>query len=207
MHREMKKTDYKKELKYLYKPSAKKIEFVEVPKMNFLMINGKGNPNTSIEYQNAIETLYAVSYAVKFLIKKSELQTDYGVMPLEGLWWVDDIQEFDINNKDDWKWTAMIMQPEIVTKKHIETAIEQVKQKKSLEGLSEIEFTPFQEGKSAQTLYIGPFTDEGPTIEKIHNFIKENKDILSGKHHEIYLSDIRKAKPENWKTIIRQPVK
>jgi len=203
----MKKIDYKKELKYLYKPSTKKIEFVEVPKMNFLMINGKGNPNTSIEYQNAVETLYAVSYTVKFLIKKSELQTDYGVMPLEGLWWVDDMQEFDINNKDNWKWTAMIMQPEIVTKEHIEIAIEQVKNKKSLEALSEVEFTPFQEGKSAQTLYVGPFKDEGPTIEKIHTFITENKSSLSGKHHEIYLSDIRKAKPENWKTIIRQPVK
>jgi len=203
----MKKIDYKKELKHLYKPSAKKIEFVEVPKMNYLMINGKGNPNTSIAFKNAVETLYAVSYAVKFLIKKGELQTDYKVMPLEGLWWVDDMREFDINNKDNWKWTAMIMQPEIVTKKHIETAIEQVKKKKSLEELLKIEFTSFQEGKSAQTLYIGPFEDEGPTIEKIHSFITENKYSLSGKHHEIYLSDIRKAKPEIWKTIIRQPVK
>lgn len=203
----MKKIDYKKELKHLYKPSAKKIELVEIPEMDFLMINGKGNPNTSIEYKNAVETLYAVSYAVKFLIKKGELQTDYGVMPLEGLWWVDDIREFDINNKDNWKWTAMIMQPEIVTKEHIKITIEQVKKKKNLEALSRIEFTSFQEGKSAQTLHIGPFKDEGRTIEKIHSFIAENKSSLRGKHHEIYLSDIRKAKPENWKTIIRQPVK
>ena len=171
------------------------------------MIKGKGNPNTSIEYKNAVETLYAVSYAVKFLIKKSDLQIDYGVMPLEGLWWVDDMKEFDIDNKDNWKWTAMIMQPEIVTEKHIEIAIEQVKKKKNLEALSKIEFTAFQEGKCAQILYIGPFKDEGPTIERIHNFIMENGFSLSGKHHEIYLSDIRKAKPENWKTIIRQPVK
>ena len=203
----MKKIDYKKELKHLYQPSAKKIEFVEVPKMNFLMINGKGNPNTSVEYKNAVETLYAVSYAIKFFIKKSELQTDYGVMPLEGLWWVDDMQEFDINNKDDWKWTAMIMQPEIVTEEHIEIAIDQVKKKKSLEALSKIGFVPLQEGKSVQSLYIGPFKDEGPTIEKIHTFIAKNESVLNGKHHEIYLSDIRKAKPENWKTIIRQPVK
>ena len=203
----MKKIDYKKELKHLYKPSAKKIEFVEVPKMNFLMINGKGNPNTSIDYKNAVETLYAVSYSVKFLIKKGELQTDYGVMPLEGLWWVDDMREFDINKKDDWKWASMIMQPKIVTKKHIEIAIKQVKQKKNLEALSKIEFASFQEGKSVQTLHIGPFKNEGPTIEKVHNLIAENSLSLSGKHHEIYLSDIRKAKPENWKTIIRQPVK
>lgn len=203
----MKKIDYKKELKQFYKPSAKKIEFVEVPEMNFLMINGKGDPNTSTEYQNAVEALFAVSYAVKFLIKKSDLQIDYGVMPLEGLWWIDDMNEFDINNKDNWKWTAMIMQPEIVTKDHIETAIEQVKKKKNLVALPKIEFKTFIEGKSAQTLYIGHFKDEGPTIEKIHNFIKENGFSLSGKHHEIYLSDVRKAKPENWKTIIRQPLK
>ncbi len=203
----MKKIDYKKELKYLYKPSAKKIEFVEVPKMNFLMINGKGNPNTSVEYKNAVEALYTISYAVKFFIKKSDLQVDFGVMPLEGVWWVDDMREFDINKKDDWKWTAMIMQPEIVTKEHIEVAIEQVRNKKNLEALPKIEFTSFQEGKSAQTLHIGPFENEGPTIAKVHNFIAENNLSLSGKHHEIYLSDIRKAKPENWKTIIRQPVK
>ena len=203
----MKKINYKKELKQLYKPSAKKIELVEVPEMNFLMINGKGDPNTSIEYQNAVEALFAVSYAVKFLIKKSDLQIDYGVMPLEGLWWIDDMKEFYINNKDNWKWTAMIMQPKIVTKEHIETAIEQVKKKKNLEALPKIEFKTFQEGKSAQTLYIGPFKDEGPTIEKIHNFILKNGFSLSGKHHEIYLSDIRKSKPENWKTIIRQPLK
>ena len=203
----MKKIDYKKELKQFYKPSAKKIEFVEVSEMNFLMINGKGDPNTSIEYQDAVEALFAVSYAVKFLIKKSDLQIDYGVMPLEGLWWIDDMNEFDINNKDNWKWTAMIMQPKIVTKEHIETSIEQVKKKKNLVAVPKIEFKTFIEGKSAQTLYIGPFKDEVPTIEKIHNFIKENGFSLSGKHHEIYLSDIRKAKPENWKTIIRQPVK
>jgi len=203
----MKKIDYKKELKHLYKPSAKKIEFIEVPKMNFLMINGKGNPNTSVEYKNAVEALYTVSYAVKFFIKKSDLQVDFGVMPLEGLWWVDDMREFDVNKKDDWKWTAMIMQPEIVTKEHIEVAIEQARNKKDLEALPKIQFTPFQEGKSAQTLHIGPFENEGPTIEKVHNFIAENNLSLSGKHHEIYLSDIRKAKPENWKTIIRQPVK
>ena len=202
----MKKIDYKKELKYLYGPSAKKIEFIDVPTMNFLMIDGQGNPNTSQEYKNAVEALYAVSYAVKFLIKKGVLQTDYGVMPLEGLWWVDDMSTFDINNKDDWKWTAMIMQPKIVTKEYIETALEQVRNKKNLEAIPKIKFKPFREGKSAQTLHIGPFADEGPTIERIHQFITESNFSLRGKHHEIYLSDIRKAKPENWKTIIRQPV-
>ena len=203
----MKKIDYKKELKHLYRPSAKKIVALEVPKMNFLVIDGKGDPNTSVEYKQAVETLYAVSYAVKFLIKRGELQTDYGVMPLEGLWWVDDMRMFDIHKKDHWKWTAMIMQPEIVTKEYIEIAIDQVNKKKKLEALSKIEFTSFQEGKSAQTLHIGPFKDEGPTIERIHLFITESKYSLRGKHHEIYLSDIRKAKPENWKTIIRQPMK
>jgi hypothetical protein len=203
----MKKIDYKKELKHLYKPSAKKIVTLEIPKMNFLAIDGKGDPNTSVEYKQAVEALYAVSYVVKFLIKRGELQTDYGVMPLEGLWWVDDMRMFDINKKENWKWTAMIMQPEIVTKEYIEIATKQVNKKKKLEALSKIEFTSFQEGKSAQTLHIGHFKDEGPTIVRIHEFITESKCSLRGKHHEIYLSDIRKAKPENWKTIIRQPMK
>lgn len=202
----MKKINYKKELKHLYNASAKNAEFAEIPEMNFLMIDGKGNPNTSLEYKEAIEALYAVSYALKFMIKKSEKQIDYGVMPLEGLWWVDDMNKFDINHKDDWKWTSMIMQPEIVTEHLVETAIEQVKQKKNPKALSKIKFQGYKEGKVAQIMHIGPFSEEGPTVQKLHDYITENNGLLKGKHHEIYLSDIRKAAPEKWKTIIRQPV-
>jgi len=202
----MKKIDFKKELKYLYKPSAKKVEFIKVPEMNFLMIDGKGNPNTSKEFSDAVETLFSLSYTIKFMIKKGEMQIDYGVLPLEGLWWTDDMSKFSVEAKDDWKWTVMIMQPEFVTDEIINEAIEKVKIKKNLPALAKVRFEKFNEGKAAQTLHIGPFTEEGPTIEKVHNLIKDNGFKLSGKHHEIYLSDIRRAAPEKWKTVIRQPV-
>ena len=203
----MKKIDYKKELKHLYKPTSKNVEIVDVLDMNFLMIDGQGDPNISQEYSDAIETLYAVSYALKFTIKKGELEIDYGVMPLEGLWWVDDMSQFSIDDKTDWKWTAMIMQPEYVTKELFLDACKQVEKKKNPVALSKIRFELFSEGQVAQTMHLGPFSEEGPTVERVHAFILENKSSPVGKHHEIYLSDIRKAAPEKWKTIIRQPIK
>jgi len=202
----MKKIDYKKVLKHLYKPSPKSVEIVDVPKMNFLMIDGKGDPNTSKEYSDAIEALYGVSYALKFMIKRGELEIDYGVMPLEGLWWVDDMSQFTIDDKTSWKWTAMIMQPEYVTRELFLDAKTQVEKKKNPVALPKIRFESFPEGKAAQTMHLGPFSEEGPTIERVHEFIRENGCILVGRHHEIYLSDIRKAAPEKWKTIIRQPI-
>jgi len=134
------------------------------------------------------------------------LQIDYGVMPLEGLWWVDDMSQFSIDDKSNWKWTAMIMQPEHVTQDLFAAAFEQVEKKKNPVALSKIRFQPFSEGKAAQTMHLGPFSEEGPIIERIHNFIWESECSLVGKHHEIYLSDIRKSAPEKWKTVIRQPI-
>ncbi|TRZ87478.1 MAG: hypothetical protein D4R88_09340 [Methanosarcinales archaeon] len=204
----MKKIDYKKELKQLYDTSAKKVEVVEVPQMNFLMIDGEGDPNTSKAFQDAVEALFSISYTLKFMIKKGKEAIDYGVMPLEGLWWADDMSQFKTQiKKDNWKWTLMIMQPKYVTANLVNEAIEEVKKKKDLTALPKIRFEAFSEGKTAQTMHIGPFSEEGPTIQKVHDFIGEMKFKLSGKHHEIYLSDIRKAAPEKWKTIIRQPMK
>ncbi len=202
----MKKIDYKKELKHLYKPSPKKPEIVDVPTMNFLMIDGQGDPNTSQEYKDAIEALFSVSYTLKFMIKKSVHAIDYGVMPLEGLWWIDDMSKFSVEKKDEWKWTAMIMQPEFITHGLTVEAVEKVKAKKESAGLISLRFETFNEGKSAQILHIGPFSEEGPTIEKLHRFIGESGFRLRHKHHEIYLSDIRKGDPKNWKTVIRQPI-
>ena len=202
----MTKIDYKKEFKSLFKPSTMKVEIVEVPQMNFLMIDGKGDPNTSIEYQEAVEALYSLAYALKFMVKKGDLAIDYGVLPLEGLWWMDDMSQFSVEKKDDWKWTMMIMQPAVVTPRLFYEAFEQVKKKKDSAGLPKMRFESFSEGKVAQIMHIGPFTEEGPTIEKVHTFIEEQGCERRGKHHEIYLSDIRKAAPEKWKTIIRQPM-
>lgn len=200
----MKKIDLKKELKHLYNPS-KEIALVDVPEMNFLMIDGTGDPNTSQDYKDAIESLYAVSYTLKFMVKKEKV-VDYVVMPLEGLWWTEPMSQFTMENKDMWQWTAMIMQPEYVTEELFNRAVEQVQIKKNLPSLSKIKFKSLYEGLSTQLMYIGPYSAEGPTIEKLHNFIEENGYELRGKHHEIYLSDPRRSAPEKLKTVIRQPV-
>ena len=201
----MQKIDYKKQLKELYRPSAKRIDIVNVPKMNFLMVEGTGIPGSG-EYTSAVEALYAVAYTLKFMIKKREGGVDYGVMPLEGLWWAEDMTDFVNDNKSNWIWTMMIMQPELITKTLAKTAIKQVAEKKLLPALAKIKFESFSEGRCAQTLHIGPFSKEGPTIERVHAHIWQNSAKLAGKHHEIYLTDIRRATPTNWKTIIRQPM-
>lgn len=202
----MEKIDYKKQLKHLYKPSATKAEIVEVPKMNFLMVDGEGDPNKVKSFGDAIEALYPLSYSLKFMVKKGEKGIDYGVMPLEGLWWADDMSAFASGNKDAWKWTVMIMQPEFITRQMVETAIAEVEKRKNPVALPLVRFEAFNEGKSAQIMHIGPFSEEGPTIEKVHAFIEEQSSQRVGKHHEIYLSDIRRAAPEKWKTIVRQPM-
>ena len=201
----MEKIDYKKEFKHLYRSSAKKVEVVEVSKMNFLMIDGDGGPNHPT-FQNAIEVLFPLSYTLKFMIKKSDIGIDYGVLPLEGLWWADDMSSFIKDKKDDWKWTLMIMQPELVKKEMVVKAIEEVRKKKNPVALPLVRFESFSEGKVAQIMHIGPFSEEGPTVEKLHSFIGDSGRQRSGKHHEIYLSDIRRAAPEKLKTIIRQPM-
>lgn len=202
----MAKIDQKRELRHLYRPSHESPVIVDVPEMNFLMVDGKGDPNTAQEYRDAIEALYAVSYAIKFMVKRRE-GVDCVVMPLEGLWWTDDMTKFTVENKDMWKWTSMIMQPELVTENLVQEASDQVEKKKNPPALSKIRFESFHEGLSAQIMHIGPFSAEGPIIERLHDFIKENGYELRGKHHEIYLSDPRRAKPEKMKTVIRQPMK
>jgi hypothetical protein len=202
----MKKVDLKKELKHLYQPPKDRVVQVDVPAMNFLMVDGEGDPNTAQSYRDALEVLYPLSYTLKFLVKKEPKAVDYGVMPLEGLWWADDMSTFNVEDKSKWKWTLMIMQPSYVKKAMVDTAIAEVKRKKNPIALSKVRFETFPEGKAAQIMHIGPFSEERPTIEKVHNFIDECGRKRSGKHHEIYLSDIRKADPKKWKTIIRQPM-
>jgi hypothetical protein len=127
-------------------------------------------------------------------------------MPLEGLWWADDMSRFSVDDKSSWKWTLMIMQPELVTRPRVEDAIAEVLRKKRLAALEKIRFEAMTEGKCAQILHIGPFSAEGPTVEKVHRYIEE-RSVLRGTHHEIYLSDIRRGNPAKWKTVIRQPMK
>ena len=201
----MDKMDLKKELKNLYNPSSKEVTIVDVPAMNFLLVNGEGAP-TSPQYSEAIEALFSVAYTLKFMVKKGK-SVDYSVMPLESLWWVDDMAKFSAERKDDWKWTAMIMQPKYVTVDDVKMAEEQVKKKKNPTALPKIRFESFKEGPASQIMYVGPFSAEGPTISKIHAYIQNSGHELSGKHHEIYLNNPAKTSPEKLKTIIRQPMK
>lgn len=202
----MSKLDLKKQLASLYRASAKEPVEVDVPALDFLMIDGQGDPNTSPEYAQAVEALFSVAYTAKFMIKKGAQAVDYAVMPLEGLWWADDMSVFTANDKSRWQWTMMILQPSFVTAKTIESAIAAAKRKKALAALDRLRHETFTEGRCAQILHVGPFSAEGPTIERLHDFI-DARGNRAGKHHEIYLSDIRRGDPKRWKTIIRQPLR
>ena len=201
----MQKIDLKKELKHLYQPSVKEVVQTEVPTFQFLMIDGEGDPNTSQKYAEAVEALFSVSYTAKFMMKKGARGIDYAVMPLEGLWWSDDMSVFIANDRSKWKWTMMIMQPHFLEEAVIQAAVVEVKRKKSLPAIDSLRLENFTEGLCAQTLHVGPFSEEGPTIRRVHDFIGA-RSALAGKHHEVYLSDIRRADPAKWKTIIRQPM-
>lgn len=202
----MVKLDLVKELKDYYSSSVKHVVLVNVPEMQFLMVDGKGDPNTSREFQAAIEALYSLSYTLKFMVKKGRTAIDFKVMPLEGLWWVNDMATFSVEAKEDWSWTLMIMQPELVTQDLYKEALEQVKKKKENALLTQVRLENYHEGMSVQTLHIGPFSEEGPTVARLHQFASDQGYTLRDKHHEIYLSDPRRSAPEKWRTIIRQPV-
>jgi hypothetical protein len=203
----MEKLDHKKVLKSLYYPSEKEIATVDVPAMNFVMIDGFGDPNTSQEFQDAVEALYGVSYALKFMLKKREGVPDYAVMPLEGLWRADDMRRFTPEAKELWKWTLMIMQPDFITEDDFRIARENLGRKKNPVGLPKVRFERFHDGLCAQILHVGPFSEEGSTVARLHAFIEETGRKLAGDHHEIYMSDFRKTAPEKLKTVIRQPMR
>lgn len=203
----MTKTDFKKTMKDLFTPSSREFTLVDVPDMQFLMIDGMGRPGTCRQYQQALEALYAVSYKIKF-ISKTALEKDYVVPPLQALWWADDMETFVRREKDAWKWTVMIMQPEWITAEIYEEAKTAANKKKDLPALPEMRLERFHEGLSVQILHIGSYDDEGPTIKRLHQqYIPENGLLENGKHHEVYLGDPRKTAPEKLKTILRQPVR
>ncbi|MFX0079722.1 MAG: GyrI-like domain-containing protein [Candidatus Hermodarchaeota archaeon] len=202
----MEKIDYRKTMKEFYNPPGTPV-IINVPELQYLMIDGKGYPGTSQEYQDAIEALYPVAYTLRFALKKAGI-LDYKVMPLEGLWWAQDMDAFTIEHrKDEWLWTSMIMQPPAVTKERYQDAIEQVTKKKNPVALTKIRLETYHEGLSVQIMHIGPFSEEGPNIKKMHQYAFDQGYELHGKHHEIYLSDFRKTAPEKLRTVIRQPIK
>lgn len=203
----MSKTDFKVELKHLYRPSSKTFSVVDVPPMQYLMVDGHGDPNNAQCYQDAVEALYAVSYALKFASKR-ELGRDYVVNPLEGLWWAADMDAFAVQrDKSVWDWTMMIMQPEWITQEMVARAISDVHAKKGLPALPKLRLETYHEGLSVQITYFGSYDDERPTIHEMHHtFMPAHGYETRGKHHEVYLGDPRKVAPEKLRTVIRQPV-
>lgn len=201
----MEKLDLKKMHKTLYTPSAKTPSIIEVPPLQYIMVDGHGDPNTAPVYVEAIQTLYSLAYTLKFHVKKT-LERDYTVMGLEGLWWVPDMKDFSTSSKSDWDWTMMILQPDFITPELFNEAKTQAVAKGKALLADRARLETYHEGTSVQIMYFGPYADEGPTIANMHNYAFDQGYVLGGKHHEIYMSDARRVAPEKNKTIIRQPI-
>lgn len=179
---------------------------VDVPAMNFIMVDGEGDPNTETWYEAAIEALYAIAYSIKFIVKERSADLDFVVPPLEGLWWAEQMKAFSEAERDAWQWTMMIMMPEPVDRELYLQGHAKACEKKCLVAAEMMRFEEYDEGLSAQIMHIGPYDEERPTIERLHAFIVGEGREPRGKHHEIYLSDPRRTKPENLRTVLRQPV-
>ena len=199
------RVDLKREFRVLY-TAGRDPRLVDVPDLAFLMIDGHGDPNIAAEYAEAVEALYAVAYAAKFIVKRTPDGVDFGVMPLEGLWWTPDMSTFTTDDKSAWDWTMMIMQPDQVTALVVERAQATAARKTATGAASRLRLEHFTEGLAAQVMHVGPYATEGPTIQRLHAYIVEQGYERAGKHHEIYLSDPRRTAAERLKTIVRQPV-
>ncbi|MEW9873053.1 GyrI-like domain-containing protein [Arthrobacter sp. HS15c] len=201
----MDKYDVRKQSKELYAPRARGFELVTVPPLNYLMLDGQGNPGTAPAYAAALEALYSVSYAVKFASKHAG--RDYAVGPLEGLWTADDPGAFTRGDKDSWKWTMMIPQPDWIGAAEVHDGIAKAAAKKA-PALDLLRLETLDEGLSLQILHIGSYADEAPTLHRLHTeFMPANGFGFAGPHHEIYLSDARRVAPDKLRTILRQPVR
>lgn len=198
--------DIKKERRDLYAPRRGRFDVIDVPGMPFLMVDGHGDPNTSPDYATALQTLYPLSYAVRAVAKK-DLGRVHTVGPLEGLWWADDMETFVTRDKSAWDWTLMIVQPEWISAEIVAQAREQVAVKKPEVDLGRVRLETFVEGLAMQTLHVGSYDEEGPTLARMHTEEIPAAGLrMRGKHHEIYLSDARKTAPARLRTILRQPV-
>lgn len=200
------KVDLKKSLD-AYRATRGEFRIVDVPDLQYLMIDGHGDPNTSPDYTAALTTLYPIAYALKFASKR-ELGRDYVVMPLEGLWWADDMDAFTLaRDKSRWSWTLMILTPDWIDRPLFGTAIERTRASGGPSRLDDLRLAPLSEGHCVQTLHVGPFDAEAGVLARMHQrFIPDHGLRMVGRHHEIYLSDPRRTAPERLRTILRQPV-
>jgi len=201
------KIDFKKEYKFLFSASAKEAQKVDVPDLKYLMADGTGDPNTAAEFPAKIQALYGLAYTMKFMLKLDPQAQDFVVPPLSALWCAEDISAFHEGRKGEWRWTLMILQPDAVTPELLEKAKAKLAAKKPAPFAGPVRLEVLREGPAVQILHIGPYSAEGPTIARLHDFMKENGYTFNGRHHEIYLGDPRRCQPEKLKTIVRQPVK
>jgi hypothetical protein len=201
----MDKTDLKKTLDS-YRCDRGGFRILDVPDKSYLMIDGSGAP-TSPAFGEAIGTLMPVAYTIKFASKR-DLDRDFVVPPIEGLWWADDMESFTASrDKNLWRWTLMTLVPDWIDQDTYDRAVVHVAEKKALDRLGDVRFERLSEGRSVQTLHVGSFDAEGPVLESMHHdFIPSHGLTMTGRHHEIYLSDFRKVAPEKLRTILRQPV-
>ncbi len=197
------KLDLKKEQKELYKVKENQYKKINCPKSQYIAIDGEGDPNNNEEYQAIVGALYKMAYSLKMEYKKRG--QDYVVMPLAGEWWTDNIENFVEESKDKWKWTMMIQIPSYVEERDIEFFKEKYKSEDVGKYLNNLYLLEVEEREVFATLYVGPYREEGETVKKLHDTIKENEYNLTGKHQEIYLSDPRKVEESRLKTIILQP--
>lgn len=202
----MDKTDFKKSLD-AYHAQRGRFRIVDVPDLQYLMIDGHGDPNASPAFVAAVEALYPVAYTLKFASKR-DAGRDYVVPPLEGLWWAEDMDSFTTTrDKSRWDWTLLIMVPEWIDRGMFTAAVERVAAKNGAARLEDVRLEPLSEGRCVQTLHVGSFDDEGDVLGRLHHeFIPDNGLRMVGRHHEIYLSDFRRVPPEKQRTILRQPV-
>ncbi|RMB61917.1 GyrI-like domain-containing protein [Tessaracoccus antarcticus] len=197
--------DIKKDHPSLYAPKPVDWHVVEVPELQFLQVDGHGDPNTSPAYTEAVEALYPLSYGIRALAKR-DLGRVHTVGPLEGLWSAEDPHDFAARNKSAWDWTMMISQPDWITSEMVDEATS-VTGKKALPGLHRVRFAPYAEGRSVQVLHVGSYDDEAPTLRRLHEeYLPAHGLTFNGRHHEIYLSDPRRIAPDKLRTVLRQPV-
>jgi len=204
----MEKIDFKKKWSHLYNPPRHDFVTVEVPPLAYLMVDGHGDPNVHPDYQAAVEALYAVAYKLKFM-SKNELGRDYAVMPLQGLWWAEDMDHYTVKrDKSAWDWTMMILTPEWITPEMVLQAKSAAGEKKNLPALSKLRLETLEEGLVAQIMHIGSYDEEAPTLARLHQeWIPQHGFVENGRHHEIYLGDPRRVEPAKLKTILRQPIR
>jgi hypothetical protein len=180
--------------------------FVDVPELSFLMIDGHGDPNSAPAYAAAVQALYSLAYPIRFALTRRPDAVDARVSPLEGQWWTPDMTTFSTDAKSEWNWTLLIAVPEQVTDAVVEDARDAAVRKHPDAPVARVRLARFAEGRCAQVLHVGPYSAEGPTVAALHAFIAANGCALTGRHHEIYLGDPRRAAPEKLRTILRQPV-